>query len=118
MASTLPASGDLPAGQRTGGLADDQLGRYDYEPARPTALPVEETWDTRAYLRHVPGVFEAVRLGKALESYDLFWLEDATPGEVFNSIHDHRTWRCTTSASRSMPHTADERSPTAPRACR
>ncbi|KOX20729.1 bifunctional D-altronate/D-mannonate dehydratase [Saccharothrix sp. NRRL B-16348] len=109
--------------------------RYDYEPARPTALPVEESWDTRAYLRHVPSVFEAVRsefgpslpllhdghhrmtpieaarLGKALEPYDLFWLEDATPGEdqaalrlirqhtttplaigeVFNSIHDYTT---------------------------
>ncbi|OEV12252.1 D-mannonate dehydratase ManD [Streptomyces nanshensis] len=113
--------------------------RYDYEPARRTAsgpaLPVEETWDTRAYLRHVPGVFEAVReefgpelpllhdghhrmtpiqaakLGKSLEPYDLFWLEDATPGEdqaalrlirqhtttplaigeVFNSVHDYTT---------------------------
>ncbi|MFR9725973.1 D-mannonate dehydratase ManD [Streptomyces sp. MS19] len=107
--------------------------RYDYEPARRTALPVEEAWDTRAYLRHVPSVFEAVRnefgpelpllhdghhrmtpvqaakLGKALEPYDLFWLEDATPGEdptalrlirqhtttplaigeVFNSVHDY-----------------------------
>ncbi|UCM88486.1 D-mannonate dehydratase ManD [Streptomyces marincola] len=107
--------------------------RYDYEPARRTALPVEESWDTRAYLRHIPGVFEAVRaefgpelpllhdghhrmtpiqaakLGKALEPYDLFWLEDATPGEdqaalrlirqhtttplaigeVFNSAHDY-----------------------------
>jgi mannonate dehydratase len=113
--------------------------RYDYEPARRSAegpaLPVEEVWDTRAYLRHVPGVFEAVRhefgpelpllhdghhrmtpvqaarLGKDLEPYDLFWLEDATPaedqaalrlirghtttplaiGEVFNSVHDYTT---------------------------
>jgi mannonate dehydratase len=113
--------------------------RYDYEPARRTAggpaLPVEETWDTRAYLRHVPSVFEAVRqefgpelpllhdghhrmtpiqaakLGKSLEPYDLFWLEDVTPGEdqaalrlirqhtttplaigeVFNSVHDYTT---------------------------
>ncbi|MEH0110413.1 D-mannonate dehydratase ManD [Tersicoccus sp. MR15.9] len=106
--------------------------RYDYEPAQRTALPVEEDWDTRAYLRHLPGVFEAVRnefgpdlallhdghhrmtplqaarLGKDLEPYDLFWLEDCTPaenqealrlvrqhtttplaiGEVFNSIYD------------------------------
>jgi mannonate dehydratase len=120
------------------GVASSVAGggeRYDYEPARPTALPVEESWDTRAYLRHVPSVFEAVRsefgpslpllhdghhrmtpieaarLGKALEPYDLFWLEDATPGEdqaalrlirqhtttplaigeVFNSIHDYTT---------------------------
>ncbi|GAB2632407.1 D-galactonate dehydratase family protein [Streptomyces capparidis] len=113
--------------------------RYDYEPARRTAAgparPVEETWDTRAYLRHLPSVCEAVRaefgpglpllhdghhrmtpieaarLGKALEPYDLFWLEDATPGEdptalrlirghtttplaigeVFNSVHDYTT---------------------------
>ncbi|MFC6089853.1 D-galactonate dehydratase family protein [Saccharothrix sp. BKS2] len=120
------------------GVASSAAGggdRYDYEPARPTALPVEEVWDTRAYLRHLPGVFEAVRhefgpelpllhdghhrmtpieaarLGKALEPYDLFWLEDATPGEdqaalrlirqhtttplaigeVFNSVHDYTT---------------------------
>jgi mannonate dehydratase len=109
--------------------------RYDYEPARRHPQPVEETWDTRAYLRHLPGVFEAVRaefgpelpllhdghhrmtpiqaakLGKELEPYDLFWLEDATPaedqralrlirqhtttplaiGEVFNSVHDYTT---------------------------
>ena len=124
------------------GVAASSAGsgeRYDYEPARRAAhgpaLPVEETWDTRAYLRHVPGVFEAVReefgpelpllhdghhrmtpiqaakLGKSLEPYDLFWLEDATPGEdqaalrlirqhtttplaigeVFNSVHDYTT---------------------------
>ena len=114
--------------------------RYDYEPARRggapgRALPVEETWDTRAYLRHIPTVFEAVRnefgaelpllhdghhrmtpreaaqLGKALEPYDLFWLEDCTPaedqdalryvrsqtttplaiGEVFNTVYDFQT---------------------------
>src|SRR3954447_17884963 len=79
--------------------------RYDYEPAGRGAFPQEEDWDTRAYLRHLPGVFEAVRnefgpeipllhdghhrmtpiqaakLGKSLEPYDLFWLEDCTPGE-------------------------------------
>jgi mannonate dehydratase len=108
--------------------------RYDYEPARRSAVPVEESWDTRAYLRHAPTVFEAVRnefgpelpllhdahhrltpiqaakLGKSLEPYDLFWLEDVTPaenqavlrrvrehtttplaiGEVFNTIWDYR----------------------------
>jgi mannonate dehydratase len=108
--------------------------RYDYEPARRGAAPVTETWDTRAYLRHVPAVLEAVRsqfgaelpllhdshhrltpiqaakLGKAVEPYDLFWLEDVTPaenqaalrrvrehtttplaiGEVFNTIWDYR----------------------------
>ncbi|WP_364747931.1 enolase C-terminal domain-like protein, partial [Arthrobacter sp. LAR12-1-1.1] len=79
--------------------------RYDYEPAGRGAFPQEEDWDTRAYLRHLPTVFEAVRnefgpeipllhdghhrmtpiqaakLGKALEPYDLFWLEDCTPAE-------------------------------------
>lgn len=108
--------------------------RYDHEPARRAAVPVEEEWDTRAYLRHAPRVFEAVRnefgpelpllhdahhrltpiqaakLGKELEPYDLFWLEDVTPaentavlrrvrehtttplaiGEVFNTIWDYR----------------------------
>jgi len=118
------------------GVATDQPGqRYDYEPAKRQALPTQETWDTRAYLRHVPTVFEAVRaefgpelpllhdghhrmtpneaaiLGKSLEPYDLFWLEDCTPaenqqglrrvrsrtttplaiGEVFNSVYDYQT---------------------------
>ena len=109
--------------------------RYDYEPAQRAPLPAEEDWDTRAYLRHIPSVFEAVRaefgpelpllhdghhrmtpiqaarLGKDLEPYDLFWLEDCTPaenqealrlvrahtttplaiGEVFNTVWDYQT---------------------------
>ena len=109
--------------------------RYDYEPAQRAPLPAEEDWDTRAYLRHIPTVFEAVRsefgpelpllhdghhrmtpiqaarLGKDLEPYDLFWLEDCTPaenqealrlvrhhtttplanGEVFNTVWDYQT---------------------------
>ncbi len=109
--------------------------RYDYEPAGRGAHPVEEDWDTRAYLNHLPSVFEAVRnefgpdlpllhdghhrmtpiqaakLGKSLEPYDLFWLEDCTPaenqealrlvrqhtttplaiGEVFNTVWDFQT---------------------------
>lgn len=109
--------------------------RYDFEPAGRGAQPAEEDWDTRAYLRHVPTVFEAVRnefgpelpllhdghhrmtpiqaakLGKSLEPYDLFWLEDVTPaenqdafrlirrhtttplavGEVFNTVFDFQT---------------------------
>lgn len=104
-------------------------------PLDRTGLPNEEVWDTRAYLRHLPTVFEAVRgefgpelpllhdvhhrltpiqaakLGKALEPYDLFWMEDCTPaenqeglrlvrehtttplaiGEVFNSVFDYQT---------------------------
>lgn len=109
--------------------------RYDYEPAQRAPLPAEEDWDTRAYLTHLPTVFEGVRaefgldlpllhdghhrmtpiqaakLGKSLEPYDLFWLEDCTPaenqdalrlvrshtvtplaiGEVFNTVWDYQT---------------------------
>ncbi|TAL85599.1 MAG: D-galactonate dehydratase family protein [Rhodanobacter sp.] len=121
------------ASNKTG--AGNQGKRYDYEPAQRGAYPAEEDWDTRAYLRHVPTVFEAVRnefgpelvllhdghhrmtpiqaaqLGKSVEPYDLFWLEDCTPaenpealrwvrrhtttplaiGEIFNSIWDYQT---------------------------
>jgi mannonate dehydratase len=83
--------------------ADDRLGRY--EPTSAGGLPNVETWDSAAYLRHIPGVFEAVRaefgpelpllhdahhrltpiqaarLARSLEPYDLFWLEDVTPAE-------------------------------------
>ncbi|GAB3825915.1 D-mannonate dehydratase ManD [Kribbella italica] len=113
--------------------AGDEPTRY--EPAQRSAQPMEEDWDTRAYLRHIPTVFEAVRnefgpelpllhdvhhrltpiqaarLGKDLEPYDLFWMEDCTPaenqdalrlvrshtttplaiGEVFNTIWDYQT---------------------------
>ncbi|NKQ28794.1 D-mannonate dehydratase ManD [Streptomyces galbus] len=132
----------IPGFDSVYGVASSAAGggeRYDYEPARRAAgsapRPAVETWDTRAYLRHLPAVFEAVRaefgpelpllhdghhrmtpvqaarLGKDLEPYDLFWLEDATPaedqaalrlirqhtttplaiGEVFNSVHDYTT---------------------------
>ncbi len=121
------------ANARTGALAGTDT-RYDYEPARRNDVPVQETWDTGAYLRHLPRVLEAVRaefgaelpllhdahhrltpiqaarLGKSLEPYDLFWLEDCTPaenqealrlvrqhtttplaiGEVFNTIWDYQ----------------------------
>ncbi|SDS50656.1 D-mannonate dehydratase ManD [Jiangella sp. DSM 45060] len=88
------------------GIASNSTGvRYDHEPAQRGARPAEEDWDTRAYLRHLPGVFDAVRnefgpelpllhdahhrltpiqaakLGQTLEPYDLFWLEDCTPAE-------------------------------------
>ena len=88
-------------------------GKYEYEPAGRAAAgaegasmrPTEETWDTAAYLRHLPTVFagvreefgpalhllhdghhrmrpiEAAKLAKSLEPYDPFWLEDCTPGE-------------------------------------
>src|SRR3954454_15874759 len=92
--------------------------RYDHEPAQRGGLPNEEDWDTRSYLRHIPTVFEAVRnefgpeipllhdghhrmtpiqaakLGKSLEPYDLFWLEDCTPAEnqeALRLVRQHST---------------------------
>ncbi|MEW1822130.1 D-mannonate dehydratase ManD [Arthrobacter sp. NPDC080031] len=80
-------------------------GTASYEPAGRGAGPVEEEWDTSAYLRHAPGILtavrehvgpglkllhdvhhrlnptEAARLARSLEDVDLFWLEDATPAE-------------------------------------
>jgi mannonate dehydratase len=102
-----------------------------YEPAEP-GLPVETSWSTEKYLNFVPTLFkrlrdefgddvhllhdahhrctpiEAARLGRDLEPYRMFWLEDPVPaeaqerfrlirqhtttpiavGEVFSSIHD------------------------------
>ncbi len=102
-----------------------------YEPAG-RGLPVETVWSTEKYLRFAPRLMEAARaavgedvhllhdvhhrltpiqaarLGKALEPFDLFWMEDPVPaelqggfalirqhtttplavGEVFNSFHD------------------------------
>lgn len=106
-------------------------GAGPYEPAS-AGLPEETLWSTPAYLGHAPELFAAIRdthgfdfhllhdvhhrltpieaagLGKAVEPYRLFYLEDPTPaedqnafrvirqhtttpiatGEVFNSIYD------------------------------
>ena len=106
-------------------------GKMYYEPAE-RALPPENEWSSELYLNSTPKLFErlraefgpdihllhdvhhrltpiqAARLGKSLEPYHLFWLEDPTPaelqesfrllrrhtttplavGEVFNSIYD------------------------------
>jgi mannonate dehydratase len=88
-----------------------------YEPAQK-GLPPEEPWDTALYLQHTPELFrkvreafgfdhhllhdahhrltpiEAARLGKDLEPYRLFWIEDATPAEnqeAFRLIRSHTT---------------------------
>ncbi|WP_439485159.1 D-mannonate dehydratase ManD [Blastomonas fulva] len=120
----------VPGMASTYGVSKD---RYFYEPA-DADLPTENAWNTSKYLRVVPELFkaarealgwdvhllhdihhrltpiEAGRLGKDLEPYRPFWLEDATPaenqeafrlirqhttaplavGEIFNSIHDCR----------------------------
>jgi len=89
-----------------------------YEPASAGVAPVEASWSTEKYLRHVPGVFAAIRdkhgfdfhllhdahhrltpteaaqLGKRIEEYQLFWLEDPTPAEAqdaFRVIKQHTT---------------------------
>ena len=91
--------------------------RYFYEPA-DADLPTENIWSTSKYLRSVPPLFErardvlgwdvhllhdvhhrltpieAGRLGKDLEPYRPFWLEDATPAENqanFRLIRQHTT---------------------------
>jgi mannonate dehydratase len=95
------------------------VGRGDmyYEPAEKTAPP-ENFWSTEHYLNFAPQLFarlrqefgseihllhdshhrlspiEAARLGKELEPYHLFWLEDVTPAELqerFRIIRSHTT---------------------------
>ena len=88
-----------------------------YEPAEK-GLPLETVWSTEAYLDFIPTVFdrlrrelgsavhllhdvhhrltpiEAARLGKSLEPYRLFWMEDPVPAEVqsaFRTIRQHTT---------------------------
>lgn len=92
-------------------------GVLHYEPADAT-LPSPTGWDTRKALNYVPKLFdklrttygfdhhllhdghhrytpqEAANLGKMLEPYQLFWLEDATPAEnqqAFRLIRQHTT---------------------------
>jgi mannonate dehydratase len=125
------AQSGVPGLKSTYGVSRDKL--Y-YEPADAN-LPTENLWSSEKYLDHVPRLFErlrarfgfephllhdvhhrltpieAARVGKALEPYRLFWLEDAVPaenqeafrlvrrhtvtplalGEVFNTIWDAKT---------------------------
>jgi mannonate dehydratase len=88
-----------------------------YEPAE-RGLPSEYEWSSELYLRHVPTLFrrvretfgeelhllhdchhrltpiEAGRLGKELEPFHLFWMEDPTAAELqegFKVIREHTT---------------------------
>lgn len=88
-----------------------------YEPADAN-LPSENIWSTEKYLSFTPRLFdkvrerygfdkrllhdvhhrltpiEAGRLGKSLEDYQLFWMEDPTPAEnqqAFRLIRQHTT---------------------------
>jgi mannonate dehydratase len=124
----IRAQSGIPGLADTYGVAKDKM--Y-YEPA-DAALPTETLWDTGKYLDFMPKLFdtlrakfgfdhhllhdvhhrltpiEAGRLGKSLEPYRMFWIEDPTPaelqegfrlirqhtvtpiavGEVFNAIYD------------------------------
>jgi mannonate dehydratase len=124
----IRAQSGIPGLQSTYGVG---RGKMYYEPAEKNAPP-EDAWSTDLYLNFVPRLFarlrkefgedlpllhdahhrltpiEAARLGKSLEPYHLFWLEDPVPaelqeslrlirqhtttpiaiGEVFNSIYD------------------------------
>ncbi|MGH6747283.1 D-mannonate dehydratase ManD [Novosphingobium sp.] len=104
----------VPGMASTYGVSKD---KYFYEPA-DADLPTENVWNTAKYLRVVPELFkaarealgwdvhllhdihhrltpiEAGRLGKDLEPYRPFWLEDATPAEnqeAFKLIRQHTT---------------------------
>jgi mannonate dehydratase len=104
----------VPGLQSTYGVG---RGKLHYEPAE-RGLPPENRWDTDRYLSFVPALFarlrdqfgpdirllhdahhrlapiEAARLGKSLEPYHLFWLEDPTPAELqagFRLIRQHTT---------------------------
>jgi mannonate dehydratase len=92
-------------------------GKMYYEPAEK-GLPPENAWSSELYMNSAPKLFErlraefgpevhllhdvhhrltpiqAARLGKSLEPYHLFWLEDPTPSELqegFRLIRQHTT---------------------------
>lgn len=102
----------VPGIKKTYGISS---GGKPYEPAE-SELPTETVWSTPRYLGVVPKLFEqlradhgdeiellhdahhrltpieAARLGRDLEPYRLFWLEDATPAEnqrAFEVIRQH-----------------------------
>ncbi len=104
----------VPGLPSTYGVANDKLF---YEPAQK-GLPPENVWSSEKYLLHVPKLFEALRLkhgdeihllhdvhhrltpieaarlGKNLEPYHLFWLEDPVTAELqegFRIIRQHTT---------------------------
>ena len=122
------AQSGIPGLKSIYGVSKDKMF---YEPA-DSDLPTENEWSTTKYLDSIPKLFdtlrnaygnephllhdvhhrltpiEAARLGKDLESFRLFWLEDAVPaenqagfrtirqntvtplavGEIFNTIWD------------------------------
>lgn len=108
------AQSGIPGLASTYGVA---TGNEPYEPAGKR-LPAEHTWSTERYLRHVPKLFEklrercgeevqllhdchhrltpieAARLGRELEPFRLFWMEDPVPAELqkgLQLIREHTT---------------------------
>jgi len=104
---------DLPV---TYGVLGDKKDYFELQGNRP--LPPEETWSTQKYFKLVTELFEtarqrlgddvallhdvhnrltpieAARLGKLLEPYNLYFLEDAAMAEnqeSYKSIRDHTT---------------------------
>ena len=104
----------VPGLESTYGVSRDKMF---YEPAEK-GLPPENIWSSEKYLLQVPKLFKALRseygddlhllhdshhrltpiqaarLGKELEPYHLFWLEDAVPAEHqegFRIIRQHTT---------------------------
>ena len=124
----IRAQSGIPGLEKVYGIG---RGTTFYEPAEK-GLPPETSWSTEKYLDYAPKLFErlrerfgfdhhllhdvhhrltpieAGRLGKSLEPYRLFWMEDPTPaenqeafklirhhtvtplavGEIFNTIYD------------------------------
>lgn len=108
----IRAQSGVPGLNKVYGVSRDRLF---YEPADAN-LPSEHEWSTERYLDHTPKLFdkvreavgpdihllhdvhhrltpiEAGRLGKSLEPFRLFWMEDATPAEdqrAFRLIRQH-----------------------------
>ena len=114
----IRAQSGVPGLNKVYGVAyDAKADGKPYEPATQ-GLPTEQDWDTAKYLRLTPQLFDAVRaaigwdhhllhdvhhrlspieaarLGKDLEPYRLFWMEDPTPAEnqdAFRLIRQHTT---------------------------
>jgi mannonate dehydratase len=110
----IRAQSGIPGLPSTYGVAK---GDRPYEPAE-RGLPSESLWSSEKYLAFVPALFkrlrdefgddvhllhdvhhrltpiEAGRLGKSLEPYHLFWMEDPVPAEVQESlrlVREHTT---------------------------
>ena len=110
----IRAQSGIPGIEKAYGIG---RGTMHYEPA-DAALATETVWDTPAYLRFAPHLFEKLRevhgeevellhdvhhrltpneaaqLGKSLEDFRLFWMEDPTPAEnqeAFRLIRERTT---------------------------